>query len=269
MRKDTLNSKKLHEHLHVVALFTRAKWMSFFERIHGYDEEVTEEFLMSLRPHSKTNATVSFKGLTLELTPYFISRITCLPLGLPWSKEETPLGQVAKKTFFQPDEHSVEDKNGIKRTSLPPPWSEVSYQVMKYITYEGRFSIVYGYHFRLLHELRYGMDLPAARKLSLPYFLLQSLIEFGTNLNVGVPDQLAHHGLIKLLVQDALHTYTIPIAWEIFRNMSRKDDIKTLIDDLSPFGNEEEEEKEELEKEIHEEAQNIQTEGETERRGEA
>lgn len=60
------------------------------------------------------------------------------------------------------------------------------------------------------------MDLPLTRKLSIPYFLPQSLIECGTNLNAGVPDQLAHYGLIKQMVEDALHTYTIPIAWEIF-----------------------------------------------------
>ena len=51
MRKDPLKSNKLHEHPKVVALFTRENQMPFFERIHGYDEEVTEEFLMSLRPH--------------------------------------------------------------------------------------------------------------------------------------------------------------------------------------------------------------------------
>jgi len=66
------------------------------------------------------------------------------------------------------------------------------------------------------------------------------------------------------LVEDSLHTYTIPIVWEIFRDMSREDDIKTLIDDLSPSVSEEEEQKEELEKEIHEEAQNIQIEEEKE-----
>lgn len=167
---------------------------------------------MSLRPHSKTHAIVIFRVLTLELTPDFISRITGLPLGLPWSKKEKSLGQVAKKTFFLPEEHPLEDKNEIRRTSLPPLWSEVSYQIMKYITCEGRFTIIYGYHFRLFHELRYGMDLSLARKPSIPYFFLLSLIECGTKLNVGVPDQLAHHGLIKMLVEDALQTYTIPIA---------------------------------------------------------
>jgi len=54
-------------------------------------------------------------------------------------------------------------------------------------------------------------------------------------------------------VEDAIHTYTIPIAWEIFGNMTKEDDIKTLTDDLSPSGSEEEEQKEEAKKEIHEE----------------
>lgn len=141
MRKEPLNSTKLQEHPKVVVLFTKANQMTFFEKFHGYDEEVTEEFLLSLRPHSKTHATVSFRGLTIELTPEFISRITNLPLGLPWSKEEKPLGQVAKKTFFQSDEHPVEDKNGIIRTIIPYPWGEVSYHIMKYISCEGRYSI--------------------------------------------------------------------------------------------------------------------------------
>jgi len=48
MRKEPLNSTKLHEQPEVVALLTKANWMPFFEKFHGYDEEVTEEFLLSL-----------------------------------------------------------------------------------------------------------------------------------------------------------------------------------------------------------------------------
>ncbi|MCY6525006.1 hypothetical protein, partial [Actinobacillus pleuropneumoniae] len=66
----------------------------------------------------------------LEFTPELISHVTGLPLGLPWSKEERSLGQAAKKSFFLPEEHPVEDKNGVWRTSLPPLWSEVSFQIM-------------------------------------------------------------------------------------------------------------------------------------------
>lgn len=203
---------------------------------------------MSLRPHSKTHATVSFRGLILELTPELISGVTGLPLGLPWSKEGRSLGQVAKKSFFLPEEHPVEDKNRVRRTSLPPFWSEVSYQIMKYITCEGRFSIIYGYHFRLLCELSHGIDLPPPKKLSIPYFLLQSLIECGTNLNEGIQDQVAHHGLIKLLLEDALLTYTVPISWEVFRNMSKDDNIRTLAENITPSGSEEGEHTEGIEK---------------------
>jgi hypothetical protein len=56
---------------------------------------------------------------------------------------------------------------------------------MKYITCEGRFSIVYSYHFQLLSEFRHRMDLPPKQKLNIPYFLLQSLIEYGTKLKKG------------------------------------------------------------------------------------
>ena len=185
----------------------------------------------------------------MEITPDFIDMVTSLPVGLPWSKEEKPLGQVAKKTFFQPNEHLVEDKNGINRTSIPYPWDEFSYQIIKYISYEGRYSIVYGYHFRLPHELRYGMDISKPQKLSIPYFLLQSLIDASIKLKAGSPYQLAHHGLIKLLVEEALHTFTIPITWEIFRNMIGEYDIKALTYDLSPYESEREEQKGEDEEE--------------------
>lgn len=78
-----MNSTKLHENLEVVALFTRANWMPFIEKLHGYDDEATEEFIFSITPHSKTHPIVSFKGLTIEIAPEFTSRIASPPLGLP------------------------------------------------------------------------------------------------------------------------------------------------------------------------------------------
>lgn len=112
---------------------------------------------------------------------------------------------------------------------------------MKYITCEGRLSILYGYHFRMLTELRHKMDLPTEQKLSIPYFLLQSLMECGKKLQEGTPNQLAHHGLIKLLVEDSLHTYTVPLSWEIFCNMSKDDDIRILAEELTSSSSEERE----------------------------
>ena len=231
IRREPTDSSKLRENHEVVELFTRVQWIAFCDKLQGYDDEVAEEFLRALEAKSKTVATVKFRGLSLTLTPQYISQITELPMGLPWEKDERKLSQQAKKEFFPPGEEFFEDKNGVRRTSLSPPWDEVSLQILRYITCEGRFSIIYGYHFRLLTELRHHSDLPVEKKLSIPYFLLQSLMECTSKLREGVPDQVAHHGLIKLLVEDALHSYKVPLAWEAFRNLTKDGDIKMLAEE--------------------------------------
>lgn len=83
------------------------------------------------------------------------------------------------------------------------------------------------------------MDLPTEQKLRIPYFLLQSLIECGIKLKEETPEQLAHYGLINLLVEDALQTYTVPLSWEIFYNMSKDDDIWILAEELTSSSSEE------------------------------
>ena len=67
---------------------------------------------------------------------------------------------MAKRKFFLEGEEPIEDKNGVRRVTLPYPWSEVGYQLIKYISYEGRYSVVYGYHFRMLEEFRFGVETP-------------------------------------------------------------------------------------------------------------
>ena len=99
---------------------------------------------------SRIHATVIVIGFTIDLTPGFISRVTTLPLGIPWRKEDKSDSQVEKRKFFLEDEEPIEDKNGVRRDSLPYPWSEVVYQLIKYISCGGRYNVVYGCHFRML-----------------------------------------------------------------------------------------------------------------------
>jgi len=124
----------------------------------------------------------------MEITPEFISRATTLPLGLPWNKDEKPIGQVAKKNFFQNNETLVKDENGTRRANITYPWDEVIFQIIRYMSCEGRCNIVYGYHFRILHELRYGMDTLAPQRINIPYFLVQSVIDSSTKVKVGNPE---------------------------------------------------------------------------------
>jgi len=77
-----------------------------------------------------------------------------------------------KRKFFLEGEEPIEYKNGVRRVSLPYPWNEVSYQLVKYISCEGRYSVVYGYHFRLHEELKFGAETHPHHMVSIPYFLL-------------------------------------------------------------------------------------------------
>lgn len=94
------------------------------------------------------------RGLVITLSPELISRVTTFPLGVKWVKETMP-STTAKKIFFLPGEEYIEDKNGVRIESLPYPSDEVAFHIMKCISCEGRLSVVYGYHFRLLNELRF------------------------------------------------------------------------------------------------------------------
>ena len=124
--------------------------MGFFKKFTGYDDEVAQEFSLSLTPHNKIHATIVVRGLTTYLTPELISKVTTLPLGIPWRKEDKGDNQVAKRKFFLEGEEPTKDKIGVRMDSLPYPWSEVGYQLIKYISCEGIYSVFYSYHFRIL-----------------------------------------------------------------------------------------------------------------------
>ena len=61
--------------------------------------------------------------------------------------------------------------------------------------------------------------------------------------------QLAHHGLIRILIEDALQNLIIPIQWLVFIDMQVEEGIKSLTYDVSPTVSEEEEEETEAEEE--------------------
>lgn len=149
-RREPKNTVRIQQHPQVLQIFTRQNWMGFFEKFTGYDGDVAQEFVHSLTPHSRIHAIVLVRCLTIVLTPDLIIRVTTLPLGIPWRKEDKGDIQAAKRKFFLEGEEPTEDKNGVQRDSLSYPWSEVGYQLIKYISCEGRYSVFYGYHFRIL-----------------------------------------------------------------------------------------------------------------------
>ena len=87
-RREATNTLRIQQHPQVLEIFTRHNWMGFFVNFKGYDDEVAQEFALSLTPLTRIHATVVIRGLSIDLTPELISRVTTLPLGIPWRKED-------------------------------------------------------------------------------------------------------------------------------------------------------------------------------------
>lgn len=202
-KREPIDTSRFHLHPPVADIFRRHHWLGFLELLSGYDDDIAHEFAMALNPHSRTSATTMVRGLFITINPKVIKKVTTHPQGVQWRREDKASNTFAKKNFFLNDEEPIEDKNGVRRKSLPYPWDEVSYHILKYISCEGRLSVVYGYQFRLLHELTFGDDLPTNQRLNVPYFLLQSIIDMSQKVQEGKHHKLAHHGLIKLIMEDA------------------------------------------------------------------
>lgn len=198
---------------------------------------------MALNPRARTSATTLPRGLSITINPKVMTRITKFPQGVQWRQHNKVSNPFVKNFFFLKYEYPIEEKNGIKMENLPYPWNEVSYYILKYISCEGRLNIVYVYQFRLLHELIFGEELPFDKRLSVPYLFFKSIIDMNLKVEEGKHTQLAHHGLIKLILEDVLSQLRIHILWSMFRDMDREVviEIQALEYDRDPTSSGEEE----------------------------
>ena len=94
---------------------------------------------MALHYQADFSATTVVRELALNITPKLINRITTLPLGIKWDREDKVTSSTAKKVFFLAKEKHkfssstskkvfflakkkhIEDKNGERRENLPYP----------------------------------------------------------------------------------------------------------------------------------------------------
>ena len=104
-----------------------------------------------------------------------------------------------------------------------------------FISFEGRLSVVYGYHFRLLNELRFQGELPLEQRLSVPHFLPNSITDMSHKVRQRKYQLLTYHGLIKLIVNDALRRLNLLVSWYSFIDMDREAFIATQIGQISIY----------------------------------
>ena len=120
-RREPTYTRMIHFHPHVADIFRRHQWLGFFELLKGYDDEVSFDFSMALNSQSDVNPTTVIRGLVITISPEVINRVTTLPLGIKWNREDRVNSATSKKNLFRSRERHVKDKNGVRRESLALP----------------------------------------------------------------------------------------------------------------------------------------------------
>lgn len=80
-RREPTDTTRIHHHPHVRDIFLNHQWMGFFDKLKGYDEEVTHAFSMVIHSQGEESATNVVRGLGIHLKSKLITRVTTIPLG--------------------------------------------------------------------------------------------------------------------------------------------------------------------------------------------
>jgi hypothetical protein len=196
VRSDPNNTVDVYEHEGVAEIFRESGWLYYFMCLRGFNESIALEFAMMLQ-----NQTATVRGIKIPVSVPIIEKVTGFPEdGELWFQRRSSSATLREEFTRGTSEELVGSDKGVLRSSLIEPWRHVAYIVQKFLTCEGRFKLLFGYHFWLLIHLRHH------RYVNVPYFLFHSL-QLMSNKAKGSPrpeNSVTNHGLIKLIVMEAL-----------------------------------------------------------------
>eukprot|EP01018_Ginkgo_biloba_P037260 Gb_40876 [translate_table: standard] len=174
----------------VRAILEDSRLLPLFKKLSGHNEAITNQFMETWK-----NGKVTINGMHIDVSEGLIVEVTGLPNdGELVSRDK--MDQVSQLTkFIKENETFCWLDSGIARESLPQPWDRVAIQVMKYITLEGKFRKLFGYHVAILNSLR------NREKINIPLFLCKSMEKLILSIKAGKTKSPRHQGLMKLIVE--------------------------------------------------------------------
>ena len=144
---------------------------------------------------------VRFKTMVLQFTEDSIAKVTSLLTDdKKWFKR-TALKPSDFNHLLVSDHQDPDWRKGIPHIWVKQEFRDLIYLIQKYISCEGRFSLVFLYHLQLLAHL------VKDDRLSLPFNFLKSLTKMASKykgLGETTDTYLFHQGLIKVLIMHEL-----------------------------------------------------------------
>jgi hypothetical protein len=207
VRLEPEGTKLLEAYPQMAQRFKDTCWFDFFTTFQGYDEQVSMVFAQNF-----DGFEVVIGKLLMLAIEHSISKACKFSIGGErwWKKEHVVMEFVNQ--FLLPDKHNPYWKKGVPHNWIIQEWHTVLIIIHRYIEFEGRFSLVYIYHIRLL------MNINGDYPLNIPYFLLKILSKMSKRVQshpTTTKGSLFHQVLIKTQVVSALSEVQKPWNWLI------------------------------------------------------
>jgi hypothetical protein len=185
-------------------IFKQAGWESFLKKFNGYDDAITLQFALHF-----DGETAKVGGLEFRVTEEFIAEAIELPTtGQRWMKGQ-PVDKELCAQLLKPQYRNMKWTEGTSRAWLEPQWVQVLIILQHYLTCEGRYTILFPCHARLLLHF-------TGTLLNVPFFLLKSLKGMAEQVQrvSEFRGSLFHFGLVKILITCALSKKKE--SWDLF-----------------------------------------------------
>jgi len=87
-RKEGHTSTTWSYQVNSLEIFQRSDLLGYFDKLRGYDDEITLEFALNFHNIKVQEYVTAIKGLEIFVDEDSISRVSIFTMGLPWDKEE-------------------------------------------------------------------------------------------------------------------------------------------------------------------------------------
>jgi hypothetical protein len=185
-------------------IFKQAGWEPFLKKFDGYNDAITLQFALHFEGGSAKLGELEF-----EVMENFISKAIQLPTtGQRWTKGQ-PVDKKLCTQLLKPQYRKTPWSEGTSRSWLEPQWAQLLAILQRYLMCEGRYTIIFPCHARLLLHF-------TGTLLNIPFFLLKSLKRMVEQVQKAneFRGSLFHFGLVKILITSALSKKQE--TWDLF-----------------------------------------------------
>jgi hypothetical protein len=207
--------------LPVECSFERLDYCHYLRNFQGHNVVVMRAFAETF-----DGKTTQVGDVKITVTEETLASITGLEnKGENWFKAQRLKGK-GWTTFMDKMQQDLDWGKGVPRTWLSNPWRDVVFFIQKYLTCEGRYSLIFLYHILMLQHIK-----DKHKRVNMHFYLLKILTKMAMVVRKNPPNKdrfLYHHALVKILVLHKLEE--LNQTWQQFLSRNNFEENEPVME---------------------------------------